>query len=311
MNLNRTTTGILLAVLATIIWSGNFIVARGVINDIPPVLLAFSRWLCASIIMLPLGWKAFRAQWPEVKKHPAHLFWAAVFGVSIFNTLVYIAGHFSQAINLALIGTTSSPVFSFILARIFLKERIPPKRMAGLLICIAGILIILSRGSIEQLYRFQFTKGDWWILAAALSFAIYNVLAKRKPTAIRPVTYLFTTFWIGTLLILPFAIGEYFIYPQPIHFTAGLAGIILYLGAGTSVASFFCWNAAIARLGAANASLFGNLIPVFSSLEAVWLLNEKILPTHIAGMIFVFAGLFLSNLKDRKKKAPPEQVVPA
>jgi len=307
MKLNRTTTGILLAVIATIIWSGNFIVARGVINDIPPILLAFCRWLCASLIMIPLGWKSFRSQWFEVKRHPVHFFWAAIFGVSIFNTLVYIAGHFSQAINLALIGTTSSPVFSFILARIFLKERIPPKRMAGLLICIVGILIILSRGSLEQLYRFQFTKGDWWVLTGALSFAIYNVLAKRKPTAIRPVTYLFTTFWIGTLAILPFAIAEYWLNPQPIHFTAGLAGIILYLGAGASVASFFCWNAAIARLGAANTSLFGNLIPVFSSLEAVWLLHEKILPTHIAGMIFVFAGLFLSNLRDRKKTLNTEQ----
>ncbi|HSK13689.1 MAG TPA: DMT family transporter, partial [Phnomibacter sp.] len=81
-----------------------------------------------------------------------------------------------------------------------------------------------------------------------------------------------------------------------VQWSPSLAGMILYLGAGTSVAAFFCWNAAISRLGAARASLFGMLIPVFSSLEAVWLLGEKILPAHIAGMVLVFAGVFLANM---------------
>ncbi len=294
-----TTQGILLAILATIIWSGNFIVARGVIKEIPPIALAFARWTCASLIMIPFGWRSIKTQWPDLKANAVHLFWAGLTGVSLFNTLVYIAGHFTEAINLALVGTTSSPIFSFILARIFLKERITPLRMMGLFLCIAGVLIILSRGNWHNLFYFRLTAGDGWVLLGALSFSIYNILARKKPVSLGPVTYLTATFWVGTLILAPFALWELSLHPTGIHWTPSLAFIILYLGAGASVASFFCWNAAIARLGAARTSIFGNLIPVFSSFEAVWLLKEKILPAHIAGMLLVFAGVFLANTRKK------------
>jgi drug/metabolite transporter (DMT)-like permease len=297
---NQIKQGILLAILATIIWSGNFIVARGVIHEIPPISLAFLRWACASVIMIPFGWKSIKAQWPDIKENWVHLFWAGLTGISLFNTFVYIAGHFTEAINLALIGTTSSPIFSFILARIFLKEKISPLKLAGLIFCIAGVLIILSRGDINNLIHFRFTDGDLWILLGAFSFSVYNVIARKKPVKLTPVTYLSVTFWVGTLLILPFALWELSMHPTGIQWNVSLIFIILYLGAGASVISFFCWNAAIARLGAARTSIFGNLIPVFSSLEAVWLLNEKILPTHITGMALVFAGVFLANKKPKE-----------
>lgn len=300
MSSKSTTQGILLAVLATIIWSGNFIVARGVIHEIPPIALAFSRWACASLIMIPIGWRSVKGQWGDIKANATHLFWAGLTGVSMFNTLVYIAGHFTEAINLALIGTTSSPIFSYILARIFLKEKITPLKLIGLLLCLSGVLFILSRGNWNNLVHFRLTAGDGWVLLGALSFSIYNVLARKKPVTLGPITYLTTTFWVGTLLLLPFAAWELSLHPTGIRWTPSLVFIILYLGAGASVAAFFCWNAAIARLGAARASIFGNLIPVFSSFEAVWLLKEKILPAHIAGMVLVFSGVFLANLRKKK-----------
>ncbi len=72
MKSNQITQGILLAILATIIWSGNFIVARGVIHEIPPIALAFLRWACASVIMIPFGWKSIKAQWPDIKENWVH-----------------------------------------------------------------------------------------------------------------------------------------------------------------------------------------------------------------------------------------------
>jgi drug/metabolite transporter (DMT)-like permease len=298
---NQTVAGILLAILATLIWSGNFIIARSAAPSVPPVTLAFLRWSCASLIMLPLGWQAFMRDRKVVLQHWPSLAFAALAGVAVFNTLVYVAGHFSAAINLALIGTTSSPIFSFILARIFLKEQIPFQRLLGLLICIAGILMLLSRGSWEVLMHFRFSEGDWWILGAAFSFAVYNIMARKKPVAIGPVSYLFSTFWIGTLMLLPFALWEHNNTPG-ITWNANLVGMILYLGAGTSVAAFFCWNAAIARLGAARAAIFGNLIPLFSSIEAVLILKEQITWVHLSGMSIIVAGLITANYKHSHTK---------
>ncbi len=284
--------GIGLAVLATIIWSGNFIVARSVIKQIPPVGLAFYRWATASLIMLPLAWNRFRAEKPIILQHKSYFFWTALTGVSLFNTFVYIAGHHSPAINLALIGTTTSPVFAIILAAIFLKERIGPLRVLGLLLCLSGIVWLLSQGSWERLKAFHFSAGDGWILLGALSFAIYNILVRRKPAGVHPLNFLFTVFTIGTLIILPFYLIE-LTHANPVDWSTNLVLIILYLGVGASVLAFLCWNMAIARLGAARTALFGNLIPVFSILEAVLILDEQITMVHVLSGALVIAGVVM------------------
>src|SRR5512147_475460 len=97
--------GVGLAVLATLIWSGNFVIARGVIKTIPPVTLAFYRWLLATIIILPFVWKYFTAEFKIVRQHFLFFLFAAITGISMFNTFVYIAGHYSSAINMAILGT--------------------------------------------------------------------------------------------------------------------------------------------------------------------------------------------------------------
>lgn len=288
--------GIGLAILATIIWSGNFIVARGVIKQIPPVGLAFYRWATASLIMLPLAWNRFREEKAIILQHKSYFFWTALTGVSLFNTFVYIAGHHSPAINLALIGTTTSPVFAIILAAIFLKERIRPLRVVGLLLCLTGIVWLLSQGSWERLKAFHFSAGDGWILLGALSFAIYNILVRRKPAGIHPLNFLFTVFTIGTLIIFPFYLIE-LTHADPVDWSTNLVLIILYLGVGASVLAFLCWNMAIARLGAARTALFGNLIPVFSILEAVLILDEQITMVHVLSGALVIAGVVIANLK--------------
>ena len=288
--------GILLAVLATIIWSGNFVVARGVIHEIPPISLAFYRWLTGTIIIAPFAISQFRREQTIVYANWKYIFWVALFGITLYNTLIYIAGKYLPAVNLALIGTTSSPVMSIILAAIFLKEAIKPLRIIGIIVCIAGILLLLSGGSWQKLIHFHFSPGDWWILLAALSFAIYNILVRKKPAGISPLSFLFATFTLGTLMLFPAFIIEAS-NTGPITWSPSLISVILYLGLGNSVLSFLFWNAAIARLGAGRTSLFGNLIPIFSSIEAVLFLGEEIASIHIISGILVIGGLIIANLR--------------
>jgi len=288
--------GIGLAVLATIIWSGNFIIARGVIKDIPPVTLSFYRWLSATVILLPFAWKYFVNQTGLIKSNPWYFLLAAVTGVSMFNTFVYVAAHFSEAINMAILGTCSSPIMSVIFARIFLKEKITGLRIAGIIVCIAGILLLLSKGSVETLLSFRFSQGDWWILAAAFTFAIYNTMVKKKPKEMHPINFLFVVFLLGTIILLPFYFYE-LNRQGGIAINLSNAGAILYLGLGASVICFLIWNKAIAALGTGRTALFGNLIPVFSSIEAVFLLHEKITTIHIISFILVVSGLVIANLK--------------
>ena len=221
---------------------------------------------------------------------------AAVTGVSLFNTFVYIAGHYSSAINMAILGTCSSPIISVILARIFLKERIPGLRIVGMIVCVSGILLLLSKGNFENLLAFRFTKGDWWILAAALTFAIYNTSVRKKPTGMHPVNFLFVIFLLGTIVLLPFYLYE-LKDKGGIAVNPGNISAILYLGLGASVICFLIWNKAIHALGSGRTALFGNLIPIFSSIEAVIFLGEKITFIHIISFILVVAGLVIANIK--------------
>jgi len=289
-------SGIGFAVLATFIWSGNFIVARAVNKEIPPISLNFYRWLTASVIIFPFAYKKFKAEWKTVKQSWHYLFWISLSGIALFNTLVYVGAHYTTAINLALIGTTSSPIMSVILARIFLKEKIGWTKWGGMLLCITGVFFLLSKGNFQHLLSLHFSTGDLWMLLAAFFFAIYNVMVKKKPAAISPVNFLFVIFSLGTLLVLPFFLWETSQYPA-VSWNSNLVLSILYLGLGASVICFFIWNIAIHKLGAGRTALFGNLIPVFSSLEAVLLLHEQFNWVHIVSMLLVFAGILLANAR--------------
>lgn len=286
--------GILLTLAAVIIWSGNFIVSRGVSGLIGPVSLSFFRWVTATVILFPFAWKQLRAEWPAARNNFRHLIWVSLTGIALFNTCVYVAGHYTTAINLALIGTTSSPIFATLIAVVFLKDRPNLFRIGGILCCVAGVLLLLSRGSWAVLAGFRFSVGDVWILAAALAFAVYSILVRNRPPGISPVTFLFLVFALGVLMLLPAFVAECCI-GAPVHWSKALIWVILYLGAGASVTAFLCWNISIQKLGATSTVLFGNLIPLFSTIEAVCLLGERVTMIHLLSFILVICGLVLAN----------------
>ena len=293
--------GVALALITVIIWSGNYVVARGVSKQIPPISLAFYRWATASICIIPFAYKKVIAEKQIIIQHKNYLFWVSLTGVAIFNTFIYLAGHYTTAINLALIGTTAAPIFATILAAIFLKEIISLYRIAGMVLCIVSILFLLSKGSLQNLINFHFSKGDALMFFSAFSFAIYNTLVRKKPTNLSPISFLMVTFIVGTLLLLPFYLNE-LSYSQPIVWNSNLIATILYIGIGNSVIGFLCWNAAIGKIGASATILFANLIPIFSTIEAVLILGEQFSNVHLIAGVLVITGLVIANFQKKKKQ---------
>lgn len=291
-------TGILLALLAVLIWSGNFVIAKGINQEIPPVSLNFYRWLVAALIIAPFAIKYLKNEWKVVRSSLHYLFWISLTGVSLFNTFVYIGAHYTSAINLALIGTTSSPIMSVIFARIFLKEKIGWMKAFGMILCVTGVLYLLAKGNFYNLVSFRFGTGDLWMLLAAFCFAVYNTMVKKKPAGLSPVNFLFTIFSMGTLMMVPFYVWEINRTPA-VAWNPHVIFSILFLGLGASVICFLIWNIAIHKLGAGRTALFGNLIPVFSSIEATIILHEAFTWVHVISMLIVFAGILLANIERR------------
>lgn len=298
---NHIVQGFLLAIIATLLWSGNFIIARKVSHTISPISLAFYRWACASLVLFPFAYKKVITELPHIKANWKILSLIAFTGIALFNTFVYVAGHNTTAINMALIGTTSSPIFATIMAVVFLKERLGFYRIIGMIICIIGIVLLISKGSWEILHSFKFSSGDAWILAGAFAFAVYNILVRKKPVKISALSFLLIIFVIGALMLFPFYLLEQSFVDNSTKWSTTLISSILYLGIGTSVLAFWCWNLAISKLGAGRTVLFGNLIPIFSTLEAILILGESITPIHFYSGILVIAGLVIANFTFKNK----------
>ena len=288
--------GFLFATISVIIWSGNFIVAKGATQLMPPIAINFYRWLCASIIVFPFGYKKFRQELPIIKANWRYFLAVIMAGIIIYNNILYLSGHYTTAINLALIGTSSNSIFSIILASVFLKEHNNLLRIIGLCMCICGVLLLLTGGSFEHLIHFHFMGGDIGIIIGSLFFATYNVLVRKKPTGISPFGFLFVMFLGGAILLAPMAFVERHYY-APIIWDWHVCGIILYIGLGASFFGYICWNGAIARIGSSRTALFGNLIPILSTYEAVLLLHEKVTTIHIISAFIVIAGLVIANSK--------------
>ncbi len=285
--------GVVSAVLATLIWSWNFIIARGVIDTIPPVTLAFLRWSTALILLLPFVWSSLRQSWPDMRHHLRYLLIVSLLGVTLFNTLVYIASQTTAALNLSLISITF-PVFIVLFSALFLGEAITRNRILGLILVLISILYLSSGGDPGQLLALQWVVGDLWMLLAAILFAIYSILLRYKPQGLGIRLFLGYTFVIGWLLLIPLMVWEQFYHPWPqISLTA--AGGILYLGLFTSIGSYIFWNHAVATIGPTHAGMIYYTLPLFSGIEAWLVLGEPITLVHGISAIGILYGIYLST----------------
>jgi len=300
-NKSNTITGIGLAVLAAVIWSGNFIIARSISPIVPPVTLAFLRWFFATLIIAPIAWNKFQQEKQIIWQNKGYFLLTSFMGFTCYNVFLYIAGHYTTAINLALIGSVAAPIFAVVIAKIIFKEHVPFQRVTGLALCIIGIIVLIAQGSLQRLIMFRFAIGDLWSLLGALTFAIYNNLTKYKPKGVSDLGFLFTVFTFGTTMLIPFVIAEHIIIPTAIPFNVTVVSNVAYLSIGCSVLSYLFWNRSIHLIGPSRTVLFGNLIPILSTIEAVVLLGEQFTSIHIISGIIVLIGLIIANITPPQK----------
>lgn len=285
--------GYLFALLAVSIWSGNFIIASGIVDTMPPITLAALRWITATIVFLPFAWKHIKRDMAAIMSFKWGLIAASITGVTLFNTLVYISASTTDTANMALFAS-STPAFVVILSRVFLGEPISRQRVLGLLLAIIGMMTIATRGNLNILLSMTFRVGDIWMFFAGLLWAIYSILVKKKPEGISPNSFLGITFFIGMLPLIPAAILEQQ-YAQPWTFTPTVISVVLYIGIGASLIAFFLWNSAIMSIGPGTASLFQYFMPVFSGIGSFFLLGQPITVAHGIGFVLIFAGVFMAT----------------
>lgn len=285
--------GYLSALFATIMWSGNFIVARDLIDTVPPVSLAFWRWTVATIVLFPFAIKPLLADWEVIKEHKRYLTITAILGVSLFNTLIYIASHTTNAMNLSLIAITF-PIFIILLSRILYNEPITTNKYIGVLLVVFGIITLITKGNFVVLKNIDLAAGDLWMLLGAMTFAVYSLMLKKKPQQLGSRSFQLITFLAGLLFLTPFYLWESsqssFEIQNISHHTLYS---IIYIGLFASLAAYFLWSKAISTIGPGKASMIYYTLPVFSGIAAFLFLDEAIKTIHLLSMLLIMIGIVI------------------
>jgi drug/metabolite transporter (DMT)-like permease len=286
--------GAALAITSSVIWSGNFIVSRYAIHLAGPTSLAFFRWAIATICMFPFAYKNFKKEIPIFKQNKAYFFWMGLIGFAIYNSLIYTAGHYATAINMALFGSTVHPIVAALLAAYFVNEKLHWKNITGIILGLIGTLYLLTKGQLSNIIHFEIGLGDLWMILAGICFGSYNVFVRKKPQGISNNSFLLVLFAIGAIILLPVALFE-MNYIQPVVYNTQLLWIVLYIGIGNSTISYLIWNNAIQKIGAGKAALFGTLIPFLSSIEAVLFLGESFSTAQVISGLIIVAGIIINT----------------
>lgn len=279
--------------LAPLLWAGNFVLARAMHAAIPPISLAFWRWVLALALILPFGLPHLRRQWPEVRRGWKMLVLLGVVGVGSFNTLVYLGLQTTTATN-GLVLNSVIPVLILALSRIFLGQRLRPAQTLGVGLSLAGVWMLIFRADPALMLQLRFNSGDLWILAAALCWAIYTVLLRQTRAGYHPLTFLTTSIGVGVLAIFPLYLWE---LARGAHFALNgpNLGTLLYVGLCASIIAYLCWNHGVAEVGASRAGLFLHLMPVFGTLLSVVFLGESLHLFHGGSVLLIFSGIYLTQ----------------
>ncbi|MDE5414744.1 DMT family transporter [Alkalihalobacterium chitinilyticum] len=284
----------LLIIIAILFFSGNFIVGKLMVGNIPSFTLSFLRCSLAFLIMVFIA----RTDW-KIRREVLIRNWKPIYalsltGIVIFIGLVYYSLNFTTTINASIVEA-STPIFAAILGLFLLKERLLAVQYAGIIISSVGVLWIVTNGSIEQLLGLQLNVGDLLMVVAVLAWCIYSILVTKYMGGLPTRGTLMVMLGMACLTLLPFVIMEWILLDIMIVWNAPTILSVLYLGIFPSIIAIICWNKGVEQIGASKAAVFLNLIPVFTTIQAVLILDERIYIEQLFGGLLVIVGVLLTT----------------
>jgi drug/metabolite transporter (DMT)-like permease len=274
---------------ATLFWAGNYVVGAGAVQSIDPLGLVFLRWAIALVPLLVIAQLVERPSWPSVLAAWPWLLALSVCGLLGYNLLLYIALEHTGAFNASLINAFN-PALITLAAAVFLRERLTPLAVAGVVMALAGVLVVISGGNVGRLLTTGFGTGEVLMVGAILVWTAYTIIGRLAPR-IPPITATAVPAAVVVALLGPvrFATGG-----LAIPATGNALASLLFIAIFPSVLSYLLWNRALTVLPAAGAGVFLNLITVFTAVLTV-LAGQVHTTAQLAGGAVVIAGVVVAN----------------
>ena len=279
---------------ATLFWAGNFMVGKfAFLTNIPPMSLVFFRWSLVWLILLPFTYKEIINFKNTILNNLPLLFFLALTSVGLFNSFTYLALIHTQVINASLFNT-AIPAIIILLCFIFNIEKTNKFQIFGLILAVLGILSIITKLDVNILLSLNFNKGDLIMIGGVITWGLYSAFLKKKNFTLPLLTLVHVLCTFGLIFVFPQFLYE-FSQGQFIKLDINLGFILIFLALFPSIGSYYCWAGAVSIIGANRAGIFLSLIPLFSTIMAMVLFNEKFQFFHLIGATLIILGLFLSN----------------
>lgn len=279
-------------IVAALCWAGNSIFGRLAVGEVSPLLLVSIRWLGVLLLLLVFARRYIVQDWSVLRHRKRYIALMGASGFALFNALFYIAAHTTTAINLGILQG-SMPVFVILGMFTVFRVQVTRIQMLGVLVTIAGVVIVGSAGSLAQLAALEFKPGDLLMLAACLLYAGYTVGLRNRP-AVSAFGFFTAMVAVSFVTSIPLAVTEaamgqfqwptatgWMIIPMIILFPSFLAQI--------------CFLRGVTLIGPSRAGVFVNLVPIFASVLAVIFLQENFEPFHGIALVLVLGGIWLSE----------------
>lgn len=293
------------AALPPLFWAGNFLIARLMRDDIPPIQMSLWRWVLALAILLPFAWSSLRLDRSRLREEWPFLALLGAIGVTAFNCFIYTALHHTTVINAALVNSLL-PVATILLARLLLGERIVPLRALGIAVSLMGAVLVIARGDLFALGNLAVGRGDILVVLGMSFWALYTVLVRRRPLGLKPLSLLGATTAFGIVFHLPFLLIE---ATQSRIFVPTLNSLpaLVYFAVFPSILAYIFWNRSIATLGPATTGMFMHLMPIFSAILAAAFLGERLAWYHPVAFVVIVGGILLATRRPPSTPHPSHQ----
>jgi drug/metabolite transporter (DMT)-like permease len=296
MNRKLTLPTALLLAVPPLLWAGNAIVGRMVRGAVPPMTLNLLRWSIALLVLLPLG-RAVFARGSGVLSNWRRYSMLGLLGIGLYNSLQYLALQSSTPINVTLVAS-GMPVWMLLVGKLFYKAPVKPRQVGGALLSIAGVLVVLCRGDLDQLAALHLVPGDLYMILATIAWSFYSwmLMQQKDVPALRAdwAAFLLAQVGYGVLWSAALSGAEWTAKGVTIAWSWPLAAALLYVAIGPAILAMRCWGAGLQKAGPTLGAFFINLTPLFTALLSSAFLGEAPHLYHALAFGLIVGGIAVS-----------------
>lgn len=275
--------------LAVLIWSVNAIVSKMSAAAIDPAAISFYRWLLALLVLTPFALPGVWRHRQQIARSWWKLLVLGLLGMVLYQSLAYYAAHSVSALFMGILNALI-PLLTVLLSVVVMRLAPTVGILLGSLLSFCGLVWLVSAGQPAQLLSHGLGKGEMMMFAASASYALYGVLTKRWAIPLPNWQSLWVQIFFGVLLLTP-----NFLMAPDVSLNAQNIPLVLFAAIPASVIAPFLWIRGVMRMGASTASIFMNLVPIFTAIIAVTFLHESLHSYHFIGGGITLAGVILAQ----------------